>query len=70
MTAPQVADALRKLLNANGMNEVKIVGYEHNWDNSAFPANVVCIEPSKRPDCESSCLDLYSYRAHLALSMV
>jgi len=37
----QVAVALRALLNANGMGAVKIIGYEHNWDNIVYPATVV-----------------------------
>lgn len=44
LTLSQIAKALRVLLDANGMKAVKIIGYEHNWDNSAFPAAVVCIE--------------------------
>ncbi|KAI5114826.1 hypothetical protein M0805_000414, partial [Coniferiporia weirii] len=30
-----VAVALRQLLDSNGMPSVKIIGYEHNWDNAA-----------------------------------
>ncbi|KAI5118210.1 hypothetical protein M0805_004700 [Coniferiporia weirii] len=30
-----VAVTLRQLLNSNGMPDVKIIGYEHNWDNAA-----------------------------------
>ncbi|KAL5522943.1 hypothetical protein ACEPAF_1210 [Sanghuangporus sanghuang] len=34
-----VAVSLRKLLNSNGMNDVKVIGYEHNWDNAAAYAS-------------------------------
>jgi O-glycosyl hydrolase len=42
----QVAVALRSLLDANGLSGVKIIGYEHNWDNTAFPEAVVSLSPS------------------------
>ena len=38
-----VAKALRTLLNNNGFSAVKIVGYEHNWDNTAYPKTVVSL---------------------------
>ncbi|GLB39557.1 putative glycosyl hydrolase 30 family protein [Lyophyllum shimeji] len=30
----QIASDLRSLLNDNGLSDVKIIGYEHNWDNA------------------------------------
>ncbi|KAG6818641.1 hypothetical protein H0H93_003231, partial [Arthromyces matolae] len=30
----QIAASLRTLLNNNGLSSVKIVGFEHNWDNA------------------------------------
>lgn len=36
-----VAKSLRNLLDNSGFTGVKIVGYEHNWDNTAYPKNVV-----------------------------
>lgn len=38
-----VAVSLRKLLDSNGMNDVKIFGYEHNWDNAATYASQLVI---------------------------
>ncbi|EJC99170.1 glycoside hydrolase, partial [Fomitiporia mediterranea MF3/22] len=38
-----VAVSLRKLLDANGMQGVKIIGYEHNWDNAGtYATQLVC----------------------------
>ena len=34
-----IAVCLRKLLDANGMKDVKIIGYEHNWDHAATHAS-------------------------------
>jgi len=37
-----VGTALRSLLNAHGYSSVKIIGYEHNWDNAAtYPVQLV-----------------------------
>ncbi|GLB39559.1 putative glycosyl hydrolase 30 family protein [Lyophyllum shimeji] len=30
----QIGSSLRTLLNNNGLSNVKIIGYEHNWDNA------------------------------------
>lgn len=30
-----VAVSLRKLFNSNGFTDVKVIGYEHNWDDAA-----------------------------------
>ena len=39
-----VAVALRKLLDSNGFSEVKVVGYEHNWDNAeSYAVQLVCL---------------------------
>lgn len=38
----QIGTALRTLLNNNGFSSVKIVGYEHNWnDAGGFPIQLV-----------------------------
>ncbi|KAJ7732982.1 glycoside hydrolase [Mycena metata] len=38
----QIGAALRTLLNNNGLSSVKLVGYEHNWDDAgAYPATLV-----------------------------
>ncbi|PAV15484.1 glycoside hydrolase family 30 [Pyrrhoderma noxium] len=34
-----VGVALRKLLDSNGYQNVKVIGYEHNWDNAATYAS-------------------------------
>ncbi|KAF5374724.1 hypothetical protein D9757_011781 [Collybiopsis confluens] len=45
MSASQMATigkSLRSLLDKNGLNDVKVVGYEHNWDNAAsYPVTMV-----------------------------
>ncbi|KAF8797529.1 glycoside hydrolase family 30 protein [Phlegmacium glaucopus] len=46
----QIAASLRSLLNANSLSNVKIIGYEHNWDNAgSYPVtlvtHVVCLCP-------------------------
>ncbi|KAJ4476061.1 glycoside hydrolase superfamily [Lentinula edodes] len=39
----QIGSALRSLLNDNGLSNVKIIGYEHNWDDAgAYPVTLVC----------------------------
>ncbi|KAG9045998.1 hypothetical protein FS837_005290 [Tulasnella sp. UAMH 9824] len=37
--AATIGQTLRGLLNSNGLSSVKLIGYEHNWDNTgyAFP---------------------------------
>ncbi|KAF9485722.1 glycoside hydrolase [Pholiota conissans] len=38
----QIGTSLRSLLNSNGLSSVKIVGYEHNWDDaSAYPVQLM-----------------------------
>jgi O-glycosyl hydrolase len=38
----QIGTALRTLLNNNGFGSVRIVGYEHNWDNAAtYPVQLM-----------------------------
>ncbi|KAJ7151952.1 glycoside hydrolase family 30 protein [Mycena filopes] len=38
----QIGAALRTLLNNNGLSTVKLVGYEHNWDNTAsYPVTLM-----------------------------
>ncbi|KAJ7663654.1 glycoside hydrolase superfamily [Mycena rosella] len=38
----QIGAGLRSLLNSNGLSAVKIIGYEHNWDNAAsYPVQLI-----------------------------
>ncbi|KDR79564.1 hypothetical protein GALMADRAFT_137365 [Galerina marginata CBS 339.88] len=38
----QIATSLRSLLNANSLSNVKVVGYEHNWDDAgAYPVQLM-----------------------------
>ncbi|KAJ7106818.1 glycoside hydrolase family 30 protein [Mycena crocata] len=38
----QIGAALRTLLNNNGLSSVKLVGYEHNWDDAgAYPVTLM-----------------------------
>ncbi|KAJ6612396.1 glycoside hydrolase [Mycena sp. CBHHK59/15] len=38
----QIGAALRTLLNDNGLSSVKLVGYEHNWDDAAtYPVQLM-----------------------------
>ncbi|KAF8064208.1 glycoside hydrolase [Lyophyllum atratum] len=38
----QIGNALRSLMNANGFSGVKLIGYEHNWDDaSAYPVTLM-----------------------------
>ncbi|KAJ3906216.1 glycoside hydrolase superfamily [Lentinula edodes] len=38
----QIGSALRSLLNDNGLSNVKIIGYEHNWDDAgAYPVTLI-----------------------------
>ena len=40
----QVGTSLRTLLNNNGFSAVKIIGYEHNWNDAAgYPVSLVSI---------------------------
>ncbi|KAG9019906.1 hypothetical protein FRB90_000037 [Tulasnella sp. 427] len=32
---------LRTILNNNGLSSVKLIGYEHNWDNVSYPIDVM-----------------------------
>lgn len=36
-----IANDLGPALSAAGMNDVKIFGYEHNWDNTSYPESVL-----------------------------
>ncbi|PPR01864.1 hypothetical protein CVT24_001345 [Panaeolus cyanescens] len=41
-TEGRIATALRSLLNSNGLSGVKIIGYEHNWDNAgSYPIQLM-----------------------------
>ncbi|KAJ6504441.1 glycoside hydrolase family 30 protein [Mycena vulgaris] len=41
-TEGQIGAALRALLNNNGLSSVKIIGYDHNWDNAAsYPVQLM-----------------------------
>ncbi|KAJ6592380.1 glycoside hydrolase superfamily [Mycena capillaripes] len=37
----RVGAGLRNLLNNNGLSSVKVVGYEHNWDNPGYPISLI-----------------------------
>jgi hypothetical protein len=40
----KVGTALRTLLNNNGFNAVKIIGYEHNWVHAGeYPVDLVSL---------------------------
>ncbi|KAH7880212.1 glycoside hydrolase superfamily [Lentinula edodes] len=42
----QIGSALRSLLNDNGLSNVKIIGYEHNWDDAgAYPVTLIYDAP-------------------------
>lgn len=44
-----VGKALRSLLDSNGFSDVKLIGYDHNWDNAGtYPIQLVCIYYSRR----------------------
>ncbi|KAF8335211.1 glycoside hydrolase family 30 protein [Amanita rubescens] len=46
-----LGNALRSLLNNNGLASVKIVAYEHNWNDAVtYPVQVVCTKCNTRPD--------------------
>ncbi len=41
-TEAQIGTALRTLLNNNRFSAVKIIGYEHNWNDAAnYPVQLV-----------------------------
>ena len=41
-TEAQIGTALRTLLNNNGFSGVKIIGFEHNWDDAGgYPVQLV-----------------------------
>jgi hypothetical protein len=41
-TEAQIGLALRTLLNNKGFSGVKIIGYEHNWEDAAnYPVQLV-----------------------------
>ncbi|KAE9407542.1 glucan endo-1,6-beta-glucosidase [Gymnopus androsaceus JB14] len=43
----QIGTALRSLLNSNGLSNVKIVGYEHNWNNAGtYPVTLMQDSPT------------------------
>jgi O-glycosyl hydrolase len=42
-----VGEVLRTLLNSNGFSDVRLIGYDHNWDNAAtYPVQLVCSQIS------------------------
>ncbi|KIK64378.1 glycoside hydrolase family 30 protein [Collybiopsis luxurians FD-317 M1] len=43
----QIGSSLRALLNANGLSGVKIIGYEHNWNNAgSYPVTLMQDAPN------------------------
>ena len=41
-----VGKALRSLMDKNGFNNVKLIGYEHNWDHAAeYPVHLLDAAP-------------------------
>ncbi|KAJ6526635.1 glucan endo-1,6-beta-glucosidase [Mycena vulgaris] len=43
----QVGIALRALMNSNGFSSVKLIGYEHNWDNAGtYPIQLMNAAPN------------------------
>jgi O-glycosyl hydrolase len=41
-TEGQIGTALRSLLNSNGLNAVKIIGFDHNWaDAGDYPITLM-----------------------------
>jgi len=43
----QVGIALRALMNSNGFSTVKLIGYEHNWDNAGtYPIQLMQAAPN------------------------
>jgi O-glycosyl hydrolase len=37
-----IGRSLRSLLDSNGFSDVKIIGYDHNWDNAGtYPVQLV-----------------------------
>ncbi|KAG8845451.1 hypothetical protein FRB96_002507 [Tulasnella sp. 330] len=39
--AATIGANVRTLLNNNGLSAVKLIGYEHNWDNTTYPEDVL-----------------------------
>jgi len=38
----QIGNALRPLMNSNGFSNVKLIGYDHNWDDAGvYPVQLV-----------------------------
>ena len=38
----QIGTALRTLLNNNGLSSVRVLGYDHNWDDAGgYPIQLV-----------------------------
>ncbi len=38
----QIGAALRSLMDANGFASVRLIGYEHNWDDAGdYPIKIV-----------------------------
>lgn len=49
MQEAQVGKVLRSLLDSYGYNDVKIIGYEHNWDNAGtYPVQLVGSHETQR----------------------
>jgi len=46
-----VGKALRTLLDSNGFTDVKVIGYDHNWDNAGtYPVQLVsCVQAPHHP---------------------
>ncbi|KAJ6566886.1 glycoside hydrolase family 30 protein [Mycena capillaripes] len=40
-TEGQIGAALRTLLNNNGLSDVKIIGYDHNWNSAGYPVQLM-----------------------------
>ncbi|EIM84370.1 glycoside hydrolase [Stereum hirsutum FP-91666 SS1] len=41
-TMAAIGEAVRTLMNSNGFSSVKLIGYEHNWDNAAtYPVQLM-----------------------------
>ncbi|KAF8174701.1 glucan endo-1,6-beta-glucosidase [Mycena galopus ATCC 62051] len=42
----QIGIALRTLMNDNGFSAVKLIGYEHNWDDTTYPIDLMEAAPN------------------------
>ncbi|KAJ7260891.1 glycoside hydrolase [Mycena haematopus] len=42
----QIGIALRTLMNNNGFSTVKLIGYEHNWDDPTYPIDLMEAAPN------------------------